>query len=95
MTPAKKRNAIAPKIAQPCRWSFAMRPKVKVSPAGIAKIRNIERKFVSGFGFSKGCAALALMKPPPFVPSCLIASCEATGPMAIVCLPPSRVVTSW
>ena len=94
MTPAKNRNAIAPKIAQPCFWSLAIRPKVKVSPAGIAKIRNIERKFVSGFGFSKGCAAFALKKPPPFVPSCLITSCEATGPSAIVCLAPSSVCTS-
>ena len=54
-----------------------------MSPAGIAKISNIERKFVSGVGFSNGCAALALKKPPPLVPSCLIASCEATGPIAI------------
>ena len=64
-------------------------------PPGIAKIRKIEKKFVSGFGFSKGWAALALKKPPPFVPSCLIASCEATGPIAIVCLAPSSVTTSW
>ena len=68
---------------------------MNVRPAGIAKIRNIERKFVSGFGFSKGWAAFALKKPPPFVPSCLMTSCEATGPIAIVCLAPSRVVTSW
>jgi hypothetical protein len=31
-------------------------------------------------GFSNGCAALALKKPPPLVPSILIATCEATGP---------------
>jgi hypothetical protein len=31
-------------------------------------------------GFSKGWAALALKKPPPLVPSILIAICEATGP---------------
>ena len=40
-------------------------------------------KFVSGVGFSKGCALFALKKPPPFVPKILIASCEATGPCAI------------
>ena len=63
-------------------------------PAGIAKMRSIERKFVSGFGFSSGWAAFAFMKPPPFVPSCLMASCEATGPIAITCVPPSSVATS-
>ena len=61
----------------------------------MAKIRNIERKFVSGLGFSKGWAALALRDPPPLVPSCLIASWEANGPRAMTCVPPSRVVTSW
>ena len=55
---------------------------------------NIDRKFVNGVGFSNGWAALALKKPPPLVPSCLIASCEATGPSASVCLAPSSVVTS-
>ncbi len=48
----------------------------------------------SGVGFSNGCAELALKKPPPLVPSCLIASWLATGPMAIVCLAPSSVWTS-
>ncbi len=45
-------------------------------------------------GFSNGCAELALKNPPPFVPSSLIASCEATGPPGIVCVPPVSVVTS-
>ena len=45
-------------------------------------------------GFSNGCAELALKKPPPLVPSILIASCEATGPTAIVCFAPSSVVAS-
>ena len=40
-------------------------------------------KLLSGVGFSKGCALLALKKPPPFVPSILIVSCDATGPCAI------------
>ncbi len=51
----------------------------------MAKMRNIEMKLVSGVGFSNGWALLALKKPPPLVPSCLIASCEATGPSASVC----------
>jgi hypothetical protein len=58
---------------------------MNVSAPGMAKIRNIEKKFVIGFGFSKGWAAFAFMKPPPFVPSCLMTSCEATGPIAITC----------
>ncbi len=50
-------------------------------------------KLVSGVGFSNGWALLALKNPPPLVPSSLIASCDATGPIAIVCVPPSSVVT--
>jgi len=33
------------------------------------KIRTSSKKFVSGFGFSNGCALLALKNPPPLVPS--------------------------
>ena len=47
-------------------------------------------------GFSYGCAELALKKPPPLVPSILIASCEATGPIASVCvLPLLSSITGW
>ena len=46
----------------------------------------------SGVGFSNGCALFALKKPPPLVPSILIASCEATGPCAIVCVVTTVVV---
>ena len=42
-------------------------------------------KFVSGVGFSNGCALLALKNPPPLVPSILMASCDATGPCAMIC----------
>jgi hypothetical protein len=35
-----------------------------------------------------------LKKPPPLVPSILMAICEATGPTAIDCLAPSSVVAS-
>ena len=55
---------------------------------------SISTKLVSGVGFSNGWALLALKKPPPLVPSSLIASCEATGPSASICLAPSSVVTS-
>ncbi len=30
-------------------------------------------------GFSNGLAPFALKNPPPFVPSCLMTSCEATA----------------
>ncbi len=46
----------------------------------MAKIDSISTKLLSGVGFSNGCAELALKKPPPLVPSILIASWEATGP---------------
>jgi hypothetical protein len=44
-------------------------------------------------GFSNGCAELALRKPPPLVPSCLIATWLAIGPPGIDCVAPSTVVT--
>ena len=49
---------------------------------------------VSAVGFSNGCAELALKIPPPFVPSSLIASCDAVGASAIVDELPSTPVTS-
>jgi len=45
----------------------------------------MERKFVRAVAFSKGWAELALKKPPPLVPSSLMASWPATGPSAITC----------
>ena len=47
---------------------------------GDGRMESIWRKLVSGVGFSKGCAELAFQKPPPLVPSCLMAICEAAGP---------------
>ena len=49
-------------------------------------MRTIDRRFVHGVGFSNGCAEFALKNPPPFVPSCLITSWLATGPIAMVCV---------
>ena len=43
------------------------------------------RMLVMPFGLLNGCAELALKNPPPLVPSCLIASCEASGPPGIAC----------
>ena len=57
-----------------------MRPYVAVRPAGISRIASISTKFESHVGFSYGIAELTLKKPPPLVPSSLIASWPATGP---------------
>ena len=85
VTPARNRNAIAAHTAHPCRGDFVIWPSVAVRPAEIAKIASIAMKFDSGVGFSNGCALLALKKPPPLVPNCLMISCDATGPWAITC----------
>ncbi len=82
------------RIAQPWRWLPTMRPKTLVSAAPTAKIDTIWIRLEMASGFSNGWAELTLKKPPPLVPSILMASCEATGPTAIVCLAPSSVVAS-
>ena len=51
--------------------------------------------FVNGFGFSNGCAALALNQPPPLLPRSLMASCDATGPPGMVWWAPASVVIVW
>ena len=54
------------------------------------------RALVSGVGFSNGCAAFMLKKPPPLVPMCLIDSKLATAPTINCCCAPSSVVTrAW
>ena len=55
------------------------------------RISSSSTKLVRPFGFSNGIALLTLKKPPPLVPSSLIASCEATGPRARVWAPPAIV----
>ena len=57
-----------------------MRPYVAVRPAGMIRIASISTKLESHVGFSYGIAELTLKKPPPLVPSSLIASWPATGP---------------
>ena len=49
----------------------------------MTRIAQISMKLVKPFGFSNGWAELALKKPPPFVPSCLMAIWLATGPPGI------------
>ena len=71
-----------------------MRPYIHGREKGIASTSRISNRFVHAFGFSNGCAEFALKKPPPFVPSSLMTSWEATGPPWIVWLPPTSIVTS-
>ena len=53
----------------------------------MSKMDNISRKLENGVGFSKnGWAELVLKKPPPFVPSCLMAIWDAAGPTANNCV---------
>ncbi|KAG1278016.1 hypothetical protein G6F64_014679 [Rhizopus arrhizus] len=80
----------------PWRRLPTISPKVKHSAAGIARIARISRKFARGVAFSNGCAELALKKPPPLVPRRWMASCEATGPIANVCVEVTAgSVTGW
>src|SRR6185312_15360692 len=76
-----------------CPGEAEMRPKVSTSAAGISRMASISRKLVRPLGFSNGWAELALKKPPPLVPSSLIASCDATGPSGTLCCAPCRVCT--
>ena len=64
-------------------------------PAGTIRISSSSTKSVKPLGFSNGIALLTLKKPPPLVPSSLIASCEATGPTASVWVPPAIVWKAW
>ena len=68
----------------PCRSDPTMRPKQFVNAAPSANMSTISARFVSGVGFSKGCAELALKNPPPSPLKSLIASCVATGPRAMI-----------
>ena len=72
-----------------------IRPKVRGSEKLITSSRKISTQFVHVVGFSNGCAELALKKPPPLVPSSLMASWLATGPPVMVCCAPARVLTTW
>ena len=58
---------------------------IEISPGSYIKIEKSAIRLVSGVGFSNGCALLVLKNPPPFVPHCLMNSCDATGPCAISC----------
>ena len=71
----------------------SMRPYRKGNEKGISSSTAMCRKSVNGVPDSNGCAEFALKNPPPFVPSCLIATWLAAGPRVIVCAAPSSVFT--
>ena len=71
---------ITARIARPCRRLPSIVPSVRVSATGRTRIRKTSRRLVIAVGFSNGCAELALKKPPPLLPSSLMASWLATGP---------------
>ena len=85
-------TSIATYSAQPWRRLPTMRPKVAVSAAGISRMNSSSTKFEKLVPFSNGKALLTLKKPPPLVPSCLIATWEATGPRASAPSSPWTVV---
>ncbi len=62
-----------------------MRPNIATIDNGMSSKEKFSKMLVNGFGFSNGWAELALYGPPPFVPSSLIASCEANGPPGMCC----------
>ena len=61
-------------------------PNVTTSANGMIRIAQVSMKLVIGVRFSNGWAELVLKKPPPFVPSCLMAIWLATGPPGIDCV---------
>ena len=84
-------TVLAAKIARPWLLSFTIRPNVNGMAAGIRRMASISRKLLNGVGFSNGWAELTPKNPPPLLPSCLMAICDAAGPMGMICSLPSRV----
>src|SRR5262245_1343820 len=75
-----------------CRMRPTIRPKVQTAAIGSSMIAIVDTTLVQKVGFSNGCVLLGPKKPPPLVPSCLIATNAATGPRQITCTAPSNVV---
>ena len=87
ITSGTNRISIAARTAQPWRRIADHAPEgVGQSAAESAGSRASPGSSSARVGFSYGCAEFALKKPPPLVPSSLIASWEATGPIGSVCV---------
>ncbi|MNG22872.1 hypothetical protein D3C84_1074120 [compost metagenome] len=57
-------------------------------------METISSRLLQAVGFSNGCAEFTPKKPPPLVPSCLMAIWLAAGPSGMLCSVPCRV-TAW
>jgi hypothetical protein len=75
---------IAASTAHPCRVSFTIGRRCSQSAAGDQEDREQLEEVGERVGFSNGLGELMLKNPPPLVPSCLMAICEAAGPTAMV-----------
>ena len=80
---AKMRAALAPVLHHPAEGER--------NRHGYQQNREHSRKLLNGVGFSKGWAEFTPKNPPPLLPSCLMAICEAAGPMGMIWSFPSRV----
>ncbi len=80
-----KSTPMAAKRVVPCFRFFTMKPKEKHRAMGISRISTFSRTLVSAVGFSKGFAELPWVIPPPLVPACLMAICEAASPVGMRC----------
>ncbi len=79
---------IAASSARASRMAPTVRPKATTQAKPSMFMITSSMRLVIELGFSNGWAELALKKPPPLVPSCLIASWSAMGPRAMACLAP-------
>ncbi len=85
---------MAQNTAHPCRRRPTIFPYVNGAANGMSRIAASSRRLLIPVGFSKGWDELALKNPPPLVPSCLMATWDATGPPGIIWWAPSSVCTS-
>ena len=90
--PMAKTVVLAAKMARPWLLSFTMRPKTNGMAAGTRRIAIHSRKLLKGVGFSKGWAEFTPKNPPPLLPNCLMAICDAAGPMGRIWSFPSKVI---
>ena len=72
-----------------------MIPNMTIEAIGMMMIETTSRRLLHGLGFSNGWAEFGPKKPPPLVPSCLIATRAATGPTAIDLCSPRSSVVAW
>ncbi len=77
---------MTPISTSPKRGRRRNRPVATTSASGNRMMLTVSSRFDSGVGFSSGTVEFGPYQPPPFVPSCLIATIGATGPTGMVCV---------